>query len=155
MIDDHTKANSGFFALAAKQGVTLANDLDKKLQVKLDKLGSAADKDFAKDYFECHEKTLKQAVYLFTAESQDEKDTRLRVFAAQTLPTLMVHVDHVMRLPPASECRVLVAGAGGSTAGLHGGATRGHPVLPGTARAGTHCESGPDALLVRIGNVSG
>ena len=101
MIDDHTKANAALTALAAKKGVTVASDLDKKHQEKLDKLGSASDKDFSKEYVEVQLKGHKQAVDLFSDESKEGKDTELRAFAAETLPTLQAHLEHVKKIADA------------------------------------------------------
>ncbi len=50
MIDDHGKANRALASLAAKKGIDLASMPDKKHEALLEKLGSAADKDFAKEY---------------------------------------------------------------------------------------------------------
>ncbi len=101
MVDDHTKANSALSALAAKKGVTVASDLDKKHQEKLDKLGTTSDKDFSKEYVEVQVKAHKQAVELFSDESKDGKDTDLRAFAAETLPTLQAHLEHAKKIADA------------------------------------------------------
>jgi putative membrane protein len=95
MIDDHGKANRTLSSLAAKKGIEVANTPDKKHEELLEKLGSAADKDFAKQYVTMQLKAHKDAVDLFTAESKDGKDVDLRTFASDTLPTLQAHLAHI------------------------------------------------------------
>ena len=98
MIEDHTKANAQLAALAGKKGIVIASDLDKKHQEMLDSLGTATDKEFAKDYVAAQLKGHKQAVDLFSDESKEGKDVDLRAFAAETLPTLEAHLEHVKKV---------------------------------------------------------
>jgi putative membrane protein len=95
MIDDHGKANRTLASLAAKKGIEVSSTPDKKHEEQLEKLGAAADKDFAKQYVSLQLKAHKDAVDLFTAESKDGKDVDLRSFASDTLPTLQAHLAHI------------------------------------------------------------
>jgi len=95
LIDDHTKANRALVALAAKKGVELTTSPDKKHQDLLDQLGMTTDKDLAKTYIAMQLKAHKAAIDLFSDESKGGKDTELRLFASDTLPTLKAHLAHV------------------------------------------------------------
>jgi putative membrane protein len=95
MIDDHTKANRALIALVAKKGVELTTSPDKTNQALLDQLGMATDKDLAKEYIAMQLKAHKAAIDLFSDESKGGKDTELRLFASDTLPTLKAHLAHV------------------------------------------------------------
>jgi len=98
MIDDHGKSNRALANLAAKKGVDIPTTLDKKHEALLEKLGSAADKDLAREYVAMQLKAHKEAVDLFTTESTDGKDVDLRTFASETLPTLQTHLVHIKTL---------------------------------------------------------
>jgi putative membrane protein len=95
MIDDHGKANRTLASLAAKKNIEVGSTPDQKHEGLLEKLGSAADKDFAKVYVAMQLKAHKNAVDLFTTESKDGKDVDLRSFASDTLPTLQVHLAQI------------------------------------------------------------
>jgi putative membrane protein len=95
MIDDHGKANRILASLAAKKSIDAASMPDKKHQELLEKLGSAADRDFAKQYVEMQLRAHKDAIDLFTTESKDGKDVDLRSFASDTLPTLQAHLASI------------------------------------------------------------
>ncbi|MBN9518818.1 DUF4142 domain-containing protein [bacterium] len=95
MVKDHTKANDELKAVAGKAGIPVPADLAPHHQKMLDDLKAARDFDAA--YANAQLKAHEEAVALFTAASVSVKDTGLRAFAAKTLPTLKVHLEHVKK----------------------------------------------------------
>lgn len=95
MIRDHTKANAELKAAAGKAGVTVPAALSPDHQKMLDGLKTARDFDAA--YLAAQLKAHEEAVALFTAASTSVKDAALRDFAAKTLPTLKMHLEHVKK----------------------------------------------------------
>jgi len=93
MIADHTKANEELDAAAAKDGVKVPHvmtDADKAKAARLQKLdGAEFDREYASMMVQDHEKT----VALFEKESNSGKDSNVKTFAQQTLPTLKEHLD--------------------------------------------------------------
>jgi putative membrane protein len=96
MIDDHTAANLALGALAAKKGVTLSAIPDRAHQALIDQLGTVTDKQFAKAYLAQQLKAHTSAIALFSDESTGGRDSDMRTFAGTTLPTLRIHLAHVM-----------------------------------------------------------
>jgi putative membrane protein len=99
MVDDHTKAADQLKAIAGGENITLPSDesaADQKNTDALQKLNGAA---FDKKYIQGQRKAHKQAVALFTKESQKGKDDQLKTFAGQTLPTLQGHLQMITTMP--------------------------------------------------------
>ena len=92
VVDDHTKANDQLKSLAQQKGVTLPTDLNAKDQAtkaRLEKLhGAAFDRAYMNDMVKDHTKDVAE----FRHESQAAKDSDVKQFAAQTLPTLQDHL---------------------------------------------------------------
>lgn len=93
MVTDHGKVNDELKQLAAKKGVTLPTELDKKHKDKIAELSKASGAKFDKDYIELmvedHEKDVKD----FKDAAKDAKDPDLRGWAAKTVPTLDEHLN--------------------------------------------------------------
>jgi putative membrane protein len=99
MVDDHTKAADQLKSIAGGEKVALPSDesaSDQKDTDALQKLNGAA---FDKKYIQGQRKAHKQAVALFTKESQKGKDDQLKTFANQTLPTLQGHLQMITAMP--------------------------------------------------------
>ena len=99
MIADHTKTSTQLKAiLASKSGVTAPKTIDAQHRALLSRLraagGAAFDRLYAQQQLEAHQ----QAVMLFTSESQSGKDSDLKKFAGQTLPTLQQHLSMAQQL---------------------------------------------------------
>jgi putative membrane protein len=98
MITDHTKANDELTKIAQGKGMTLPTEPPKHDRAQAGKLqnlsGAAFDKRYIADQLTAH----KQAVALFTRESKRGKDTDLKQFASETLPTLQHHLEMVQSL---------------------------------------------------------
>jgi len=91
MIDDHGKAGAELRRIAAAQGLSLPEKLDKSAEQDLDRLtklnGPAFDKAYMKHNVSAHKKAVKD----FGKEARSGKDEALKRFAEQTLPTLKGH----------------------------------------------------------------
>jgi putative membrane protein len=99
MVDDHTKAADQLKSIAGGEGISLPtaeSSADQKNTDALTKLTGAA---FDKRYIQSQRKAHKAAVALFSSESKNGKDSQLKGFATQTLPTLQDHLKMVTALP--------------------------------------------------------
>ena len=102
VIDDHMKAGDTLKGVlsSSPSKATPAKALDAKHQKKLDMLATSGD-DFDKNYIMIQKDAHKEAVALFTDYSKNGDDKALKKFAAETLPTLKKHMDHVAKLSAA------------------------------------------------------
>ena len=99
MVQDHTKANDELKSIASSKGITLptsATASDRKKIAALQKLKGAK---FDQQYIEGQRTAHKQAVALFSGESENGKDPQLISFARQTLPTLQDHLKMITAMP--------------------------------------------------------
>jgi len=92
MVNDHSKANSQLKQVASKDDITLPSGLDAKDQATYDKLsklsGTAFDRAYMKDMVADHEKDVSD----FKREASTGKNSDVKNFASQTLPTLQEHL---------------------------------------------------------------
>jgi putative membrane protein len=103
MVTDHTKANDQLKSIASSEGITLPSGesaADQKKTDALQKLNGAA---FDRKYIQGQRTAHKQAVALFTKESKSGKDSQLKSFANQTLPTLEDHLKMITDTPLAQK----------------------------------------------------
>jgi putative membrane protein len=100
MVDDHTKTGEKLNEILSSSGAGLkpAEELDSKHQKLMDKLETASDKDFDREYIRIQTDAHKEAVNLFSTYSISGKDSVLKSFAANTLPTLEQHLERVQSL---------------------------------------------------------
>lgn len=100
MIDQHTKTGQVLEKTleSSKSKAQATEELDDKHQKMLDKLQSASSKNFDSQYIAMQKDAHKDAVNLFSSYSKHGKDTALKNFAADTLPTLKEHLKHVETL---------------------------------------------------------
>ena len=100
MVDDHTKANDQLKQIAGNKGVTLPTDLyskDQALKDRLSKLdGEKFDQAYMKNMVRDHTKDVSE----FRKESTSGKDSDLKSFASQTLPTLEDHLKEAKNIAP-------------------------------------------------------
>ena len=101
MVTDHQKAGDQLKSIAKAKGVNPPEQLSKKDQSELDKLGKLKGADFDKEYVKVQLAAHKDAVSLFSAESKSGKDAELKQFASTTLPTLQDHLRMVQDLSKA------------------------------------------------------
>jgi putative membrane protein len=108
MVDDHTKANDELKSLASKNGWNLPADIGAKNQAEKDRLSKLSGADFDLAYIKHMVTDHKKDVAEFQKESNSAKDSDLKNFATNTLPTLQEH----LRLAQDTERKV--GGASGS-----------------------------------------
>ena len=92
MVDDHTKANDKIKQIAAEKGVTLPTELGVMDKHTVDKLEKESGADFDRLYVSTMVKDHKKDVSDFKHESKAAKDSAVKAFASQTLPTLEHHL---------------------------------------------------------------
>lgn len=92
MVTDHSKANDDLKAMATKEKITLPTEISAKDQAvynRLSKLsGDAFDRIYARDMVRDHIADIG----VFKHEAKLGKDTSVKDFASQTLPTLEEHL---------------------------------------------------------------
>jgi len=100
MVDDHTKANDQLKQIAGNKGVTLPTDLNSKDQAMKERLskldGEKFDQAYMKNMVRDHTKDVSE----FRKESTSGKDSDLKSFASQTLPTLEDHLKEAKNIAP-------------------------------------------------------
>jgi putative membrane protein len=94
MITDHTKAGKDMMAVAPD--APKAMDAAHMAMVK-DLQEASADK-FDAEYVDAQVKAHDEAVALFTKYADDAQDPKLKAFAAEKLPVLKQHQEHVKAL---------------------------------------------------------
>lgn len=97
MVADHTKANDKLKSIAQQEGIPVPTGLDDKHATALKKLQNAGEKfdaPYIKAQLEGHQTTVK----LFQSYSQTGDNKALRNFAAETLPTLKMHLDRIEQI---------------------------------------------------------
>ena len=92
MVDDHSKANDQLKSLAEQKSVTLPTDLDAKDKATYDRLSAMKGESFDRAYMRDMVKDHTKDVAEFRKESKTAKDSDLKNFASQTLPTLEEHL---------------------------------------------------------------
>ena len=93
MQDDHTKANQELKTIASNKGVTIPSDLDKKHKSKVDKLSKLSGGEFDRQYMKEMVDDHKEDVQKFQRIADKGRDSDVKKFAADTLPTLKEHLD--------------------------------------------------------------
>jgi putative membrane protein len=99
MVQDHSKANDQLKSIASSDGITLPTSESAADQKKSDALQKLTGAKFERQYIEGQRAAHKQAVSLFSAESKSGKDSQLKSFASQTLPTLQDHLKMISGMP--------------------------------------------------------
>lgn len=93
MVQDHSKAGDELARLAAAKGVQIP-PMDRKHKNAAEKLGKKSGADFDRAYMDLMLDEHKNDVKLFEKASRSAKDSDVRTFAANTLPTLQMHLQH-------------------------------------------------------------
>jgi putative membrane protein len=98
MVTDHGKANEKLMAIAKAKNITLPATVGAEHKAKMDDLSKLSGKDFDKAYVDAmvdgHQKTLD----LLNGEAKDGKDAELKAFAAETAPTVKMHLDMITKI---------------------------------------------------------
>lgn len=93
MVTDHTKANNELKAIADKKGLSVPKSLSEKSQKKYDDLASKKGKDFDKAYSDAMVDDHEKVISMFEKHAKEGDDADLRLFAANTTPTLRHHLQ--------------------------------------------------------------
>jgi putative membrane protein len=100
MVDDHTKANDQLKQIAQQQGIQVPDQLDAKdaaTKARLEKLsGKAFDRAYMHDMVTDHAKDVNE----FKHEANSGKDSAVKSFAQQTVPTLEDHLKEAKTIAP-------------------------------------------------------
>ena len=98
MISDHSKANKELKELGKEKGATLVGGTgseEHKEMADLSKLsGAAFDKEYVKRMVAAHKKD----VAVFQKQADSGTDAGLKRFAAETLPTLKMHLEMIKNI---------------------------------------------------------
>ena len=99
MVGDHTRAANRARQVLGEMGASLPPlMLEASHQQKLDALKAVDNPQFDKAYVEAQYKAHVETVEMFKGYAQAGEDTRMRAFAAELLPALQAHLDHVAKL---------------------------------------------------------
>ncbi|MGV3631771.1 MAG: DUF4142 domain-containing protein [Bacteroidota bacterium] len=97
MQTDHEKASGEAKALAEKYGISIPSSVSEKGRDKYNKLNEKkTGKDFDEKYCEMMVDGHKDAIKLFEDATEDVSNSEIREWAAATLSTLRMHLDHSM-----------------------------------------------------------
>jgi putative membrane protein len=100
MVDDHSKANDKLKEVASKEGITLAQRLDAKDEATKTRLSKLSGDQFDKAYMKDMVKDHKKDVAAFQNESSTGRDSDVKNFASETLPTLQDHLKEAETIEP-------------------------------------------------------
>jgi len=98
MVADHTAAGDQMTQAAEADGITPAAGLEELHQAQLDELVDLDGEAFDEAYIAAQVAAHRAAVALFQSFSTDGEDGALKSFAAETLPTLEQHLEHILHL---------------------------------------------------------
>ena len=99
MVDDHTAAGTRFKQAISDSKLTAPPEkLDAAHQAVFDSLKGKDAASFDKAYIDAQYKAHVETVDLFTAYARDGDNARLKKFAAELLPTLQSHLEHVSKM---------------------------------------------------------
>jgi len=92
MVDDHTKVNDELMAWAKQKNVSLPSTMSSSKQDRYNDLAKKKGAEFDKAYISAMVGDHKDDIGAFRKEADKGKDTGLRAWASQKLPTLEHHL---------------------------------------------------------------
>ena len=102
MVNDHSSANDKLKQIASKEGIQLPAKMDASAEKMLDKLrklsGAQFDQAYMTHMVADHQKDIKE----FEQESKQGRDSDLKQFATDTLPTLREHLTQAQEAKSAA-----------------------------------------------------
>ncbi len=98
MVDDHSKANDQLKQVASQKNITIPSDMMPKDKAMLTKMSALSGKAFDKAYISDMVGDHKKDVAAFQKEANSGKDSDIKNFASQTLPTLQEHLKMIQDL---------------------------------------------------------
>jgi len=93
MIQDHTKTSERLAALAQAANVALPSDLDPTHKAVEARLDAANENTFATEYMQAQVLDHQMAVQLLEWEIGSGENADMQHFAAETLPTVLAHLE--------------------------------------------------------------
>jgi len=103
LLDHHRQANDKLKLVAKDKGITVPAEIPAAKQRKIDALSQASGAAFDRQFIQevgLHDH--KNDIALFEKASKNAKDSEVRSFAENTLPTLRSHLDSAQKLPSKS-----------------------------------------------------
>jgi putative membrane protein len=95
MVDDHSKANEELKQLAMAKGLPISDGIPADKQPIIDSLSGMSGTQFDRAYqYQVGIKDHVDDIALFDGESRKGMDADLKAWAAKTLPTLKMHLQH-------------------------------------------------------------
>ncbi len=98
MVKDHSAANDALTAIAKNKSITLPTAVSADDQKAMDDLSKKSGKDFDKAYVDAMIDGHKKALSLFEDAAKNCKDADLKAFAANTAPTVQMHLDAIDKI---------------------------------------------------------
>ncbi len=95
MVDDHSKANDQLKQIASQENINVPTEMMPKDKAMVDKLSALSGTDFDKAYVKAMLADHKKDVATFQKEANSGKDSAVKGFASQTLPTLQEHLKMI------------------------------------------------------------
>jgi Predicted outer membrane protein len=92
MVEDHGKANEDLKQLATQKGVSLPSEPTAKQKAKKEHLSKLSGDEFDRAYMSDMLKDHRTDIAAFEKESDSGKDSDIKKFASQALPTLRAHL---------------------------------------------------------------
>jgi putative membrane protein len=92
MVADHSDAGAKLQAVASKEGMSVSSTLNQEDQATYNKLRNLSGADFDRAYADAMVKDHEQDIAEFEREAKSGKDSAVRQFAQDTLPTLREHL---------------------------------------------------------------
>ena len=92
MVEDHGKANENLKQLAAQKGVSLPSEPSAKQKANKERLSKLSGEEFDKAYMSDMLNDHRTDIAAFEQESDSGKDSDIKEFASQALPTLREHL---------------------------------------------------------------
>lgn len=103
MVDDHSKANQQLQQVAEQEHVTLPSTMDAEAKQEQQRLSKLSGAEFDKAYMRYQLKDHRKDVAEFQKEASAGKDSGIKNFAQNTLPTLQEHLKLAERITPKRE----------------------------------------------------
>jgi len=99
---DHTQANNQLMAVAKQKNIDLPSDLKGEAQETYEAFQKLEGSDFDNAYLLFNVKDHLKDIKMFQKESQKGTDPEIKQWAAQTLPHLQKHAQHINTVAQAS-----------------------------------------------------
>jgi putative membrane protein len=98
MVDDHSKANDQLKPIAQQKNIPVPTQLTGKEKSAYDRLSKLSGEQFDRAYVQMMLEDHRKDVAEFKKESTSGKDSEVKSFAAQALPTLEEHLKMVQSI---------------------------------------------------------